>query len=302
MPESGLSWLNKDETLTTAEIKKLVSVFVQLGVRTVRLTGGEPLLHPDLVEIVSTMSALRTPLGEPVDVAMTTNGIGLERVINNLVAAGLTRLNISLDTLNPNTFRELSRRDRLDDVLTGISSAQASGLEPLKLNAVALRGVNEHELADLVRYALSVGAEMRFIEQMPLDISHLWSRENLLSRDEILTILRKDFTLQPAGHRESSPAERWIIDGGPATVGVIASVTAPFCGACDRMRLTADGQLRNCLFAREEGDLRSLLRAGSSQAEIAEAISRHIFVKRAGHGIGEPDFVQPSRGMNAIGG
>ena len=302
MPEFGMTWLRAADTLTVSELLEIVTVFVELGIRTVRLTGGEPLLRPDLAEIVGRFSSLTTPDGDSIHVAMTTNAIGLEKVIDDLVESGLSRLNISLDTLRPDRFFELTKRDRWDDVIRGISAAHEANLRPLKLNAVAMRGVNEDELVDLVRFSETVDAEVRFIEHMPLDRAHTWSRENLLTRDEIIDILSQEMVLSPVGERGPNPAERWYVDGGPRTVGVIASVTAAFCGSCDRLRLTSDGQMRTCLFSQEEGDLRTLVRAGASRAELREAVRAHVLTKRAGNGIGEPDFVQPVRGMNAIGG
>lgn len=302
MPETGNIWLANDKVLTADELERTVSLFVRMGVTTVRLTGGEPLLRPDLLDIVSRLSALRTPQDEPISLSMTTNGIGLEKVVNELVEAGLSRVNISLDTLNRQKFAELTKRDRIDDVLRGIQAATESSLSPVKLNAVAMRGVNEDELIDLVDFALSMNAQMRFIEQMPLDISHSWKRESLLSGEEIHRILSQKFTLTPQGNRESSPAEMWHIDGSDALVGIIASVTAPFCSGCNRLRLTADGQVRNCLFATEESDLRAQLRLGASEHDLETTVRVAVLGKRAGHGIGEPEFTQPERGMNAIGG
>lgn len=302
MPELGMQWLANEKILTAEEIERVVRVFVRQGVTTVRLTGGEPLLRPDLVDVVQRLAQLETTAGERIAVAMTTNGIGLGDQLDALIGAGLDRVNISLDTLRPERFLELTKRNRLADVLEGIAAARDRGLAPLKLNAVAMRGVNDDELTDLVDFAMSVDAQMRFIEQMPLDISHTWSRENLLTGEEIQSLLSAKFTLNPTLARGHAPAESFQIDGGPHTVGIIASVTAPFCGNCDRLRLTADGQVRNCLFARTESDLRDALRAGCSDEELAQVILGSVRDKRAGHGIDDPSFVQPERGMNAIGG
>ena len=302
MPESGMQWLANDKILSADEIESVVTTFVALGVTSVRLTGGEPLLRHDLGDIVARIAALTTPSGSPVAVSMTTNGIGLPERIAELEEAGLRRINISLDTLHPERFRELTKRDRLDDVLAGIEAARQSSLGPVKINSVAMRGVNDDELCDLVDYAISIGAQIRFIEHMPLDISHTWRRENLLSGAEIQAILSQRFTLAPVAGRGTAPAELFTIDGGPHEVGIIASVTAPFCSNCDRIRLTADGQVRNCLFAKEESDLRLQLRAGADAGELASTIRASIAAKRAGHGINEPEFIQPERGMNAIGG
>lgn len=302
MPETGLTWLANDKVLSAEELERVVALFVTLGVETIRLTGGEPLLRSDLVDVVARLSKLRTPQGAPVQLSMTTNGIGLEKVIDDLVAVGLSRVNISVDTLDRSKFKALTKRDRLDDVLRGIRAAAQSPLTPLKLNAVAMRGINEDELIGLVEFAVGMNAQMRFIEQMPLDIGHSWRRDNLLSGQEIHDILSTQFTLIPLSGRGSSPAEMWRIGEGPHLVGIIASVTAPFCAGCNRLRLTADGQIRNCLFARNENDLRELLRGGASDDEIRSAMRHAVTGKRAGHGIGDPTFVQPERGMNAIGG
>ena len=305
MPEQGNEWLARQSILTLDEIVEIATVAASAGITTFRLTGGEPLLRTDLVEIVRRLAAIESPDG-PIEIAMTTNGIRLPEVLPDLVAAGLARLNISLDTLDRERFRALTRRDRLDDVLDGVRAAQASGLRPLKINAVAMRGVNDDELADLVAFAVAHDAQMRFIEQMPLDAGHTWDRSSMVTREEILEALSARWSLDPVPGRGGAPAERWRLDGGPHTVGVIASVTAPFCGACDRMRLTADGQLRNCLFSIDEYDLLPVLRSEMSPGARAERIDRVlrncIAGKKAGHAIDDPGFLQPARGMNAIGG
>jgi cyclic pyranopterin phosphate synthase len=234
---------------------------------------------------------------------MTTNGIRLPELLPDLVAAGLSRLNISIDTIRRERFAALTRRDRLDDVFEGIAAAAASDLRPLKLNAVAMRGVNDDELVDLVEFAVAHDAQLRFIEQMPLDAHHAWTRGQMVTAEDILERLSATHTLTPdTEDRGSAPAERWLVDGGPATVGVIASVTRSFCGACDRTRLTADGQIRNCLFAREESDLRTAMRAGATDAELADRWRIATLAKLPGHGIDDPSFLQPSRPMSAIGG
>lgn len=305
MPEQGNEWLARQSILTLDEIVEVATVAAAAGITTFRLTGGEPLLRTDIVEIVRRLAALESPSG-PIEIAMTTNGIRLPEVLPDLVAAGLARLNISLDTLDRERFRTLTRRDRLDDVLDGVRAAQASGLRPLKINAVAMRGVNDDELADLVAFAMAHDAQMRFIEQMPLDAGHTWDRSTMVTRDEILGALAERWTLEPVPGRGGAPAERWRLDGGPHTVGVIASVTAPFCGACDRMRLTADGQLRNCLFSIDEYDLLPVLRSDAPPVARAARVDRVlrncIAGKKAGHAIDDPGFLQPARGMNAIGG
>ncbi|HTN59680.1 MAG TPA: GTP 3',8-cyclase MoaA [Protaetiibacter sp.] len=305
MPEQGNEWLTRASILTLDEIVRVARVAADAGISTFRLTGGEPLLRTDVVEIVRRLAVLTTPDGAPVQVAMTTNGIRLPEYLPALVAAGLGRLNISIDTLRRDRFHDLTRRDRLDDVLAGIRAAAATGLRPLKLNAVAMRGVNDDELVDLVEFAIDADAELRFIEQMPLDAGHTWSRENMVTREEILDQLSGRWRLEPVPGRGGAPAERWRIDGGPHTVGVIASVTAPFCGNCDRLRLTADGQVRNCLFSTSEYDLLPALRErpGDDQDVQIDAVLRAcVHGKLPGHAINDPSFLQPARGMNAIGG
>ncbi|GAB3898813.1 GTP 3',8-cyclase MoaA [Microbispora bryophytorum] len=301
MPPEGLDWLPKPELLTGEEIVRLVTIGVErLGIREVRFTGGEPLLRRELVEIVAAAAALRP---RP-QVSLTTNGIGLARLAEPLVRAGLDRVNVSLDTLDRDVFVRLAHRDRLRDVLDGLAAATAAGLAPVKVNAVLMRGVNEHEAAPLLRYCLDQGYELRFIEQMPLDAQHGWRRDDMITADEILGLLKQSFDLIEDDPRErgSAPAELFLVDGGPQRVGVIGSVTRPFCGACDRVRITADGQVRNCLFATEESDLRAALRSGASDEELAQRWVAAVRGKKAGHGIDDPAFLQPSRPMSAIGG
>jgi len=305
MPEQGNEWLAKSSILTLDEIVRIAHVAAADGITTFRLTGGEPLLRTDIVEVVRRLAAITGPDGRPVDIAMTTNGIRLPEVLPALVDAGLRRLNISIDTIRRDRFHALTRRDRLDDVLDGIAAAAASGLRPLKLNAVAMRDVNDDELIDLVEFATAHDAQMRFIEQMPLDAGHTWDRSRMVTQDEILATLASRWTLTAVPGRGGAPAARWTLDGGPHTVGVIASVTAPFCGDCDRLRLTADGQLRNCLFSTTEYDLLPLLR-GAEDDGIDDAIDGMLRScvrgKLPGHAINDPSFLQPARGMNAIGG
>lgn len=301
MPAEGVPWLAKSNILTTDELERVARVAASLGITEVRLTGGEPLLRQDVVEVVHRMARIEGEHG-PLEVSMTTNALRLPQLADELAAAGLARVNISIDTLRPERFAELTRRDRLADVLDGIAAARRAGFDPIKLNAVPMRGVNDDELVDLVRFAVERGAEIRFIEQMPLDAGHVWSRVEMVRGEEILARLAEAFRLTPIGQRGAAPAERFLVDDGPATVGVIASVTAPFCGACDRVRLTADGQLRNCLFAREEDDLLPLLRGDADDDVIADLMRRCITGKRAGHGIDDEGFLQPDRPMSAIGG
>ncbi|EWT06599.1 molybdenum cofactor biosynthesis protein MoeA [Intrasporangium chromatireducens Q5-1] len=300
MPAEGLPWMPKAEMLTDEEMLRVIGVFVRDGVTQVRLTGGEPLLRRSIVQLVAGIAAL-----EPRPrIAMTTNGVGLARVAQGLADAGLDRVNVSLDTIDAETFTQLTRRDRLSDVEAGLKAAADAGLTPVKVNAVAMRGINDETVADVLDWCLDRGYELRFIEQMPLDAQHAWDRRDMITADEIRARLSERHTLTPlpAEARGSAPAERFLVDGGPATVGIIASVTAPFCAACDRTRLTADGQVRNCLFSRTETDLRTPLRDGATDDELLDLIRGEMWRKRRGHGIGDPDFVQPDRPMSAIGG
>ena len=300
MPPEGLDWLPGDDQLTDDEVVRLITIAVErLGVREVRFTGGEPLVRRGLVDIVR-----RTGAVDPdVELSITTNGIGLARTAQALADAGLHRVNVSLDTVRPETFREITRRDRFDDVVEGLAAAEVAGLGPVKVNAVLLRGVNDDQAPELLRWCLERGYQLRFIEQMPLDAQHGWSREEMVTADEIFRHLDQEFLLTPAAEpRGSAPAELFLVDGGPATVGVIASVTRPFCGDCDRVRLTADGQVRNCLFARQESDLRHAMRAGASDEVLAGRWLTAMAGKAAGHGIDDPTFLQPDRPMSAIGG
>jgi GTP 3',8-cyclase len=298
MPAEGLDWLPTEQTLTDDEVVRLITVGVErLGIREVRFTGGEPLLRRGLVDIVARTHALG------VETSLTTNALGLSRTAQALADAGLDRINASIDSVRPETFATITRRDRLADVVAGLEAAKAAGLGPVKLNAVLLRGTNDDQAAELLRWSIRHGYELRFIEQMPLDAQHDWSRAAMVTADEIFDALSAEFALTPHGEpRGSSPAELFDVDGGPATVGIIASVTRPFCGDCDRVRLTADGQVRNCLFAREESDLRTALRSGAGDEEIAERWVIAMLGKRAGHGIDDETFLQPDRPMSAIGG
>jgi cyclic pyranopterin phosphate synthase len=300
MPAEGLPWMSKPEMLTDEEMLRIIAVFIDLGVRQVRLTGGEPLLRRSLVEVVQGIAQL-----EPrPQIAMTTNGVGLDRLAAPLAKAGLDRVNVSLDTIDQQEFFKLTRRDRLADVEKGLKAAASAGLTPVKVNAVAMRGVNDHSAADVLQWCLERDYQMRFIEQMPLDAQHEWQRDQMVTADDIRAQLSTRFTLTPLPDeaRGTAPAELYLVDGGPATVGIIASVSAPFCATCDRVRLTADGQVRNCLFAKGEVDLRSPLREGATDAELASLIQGEMWRKARGHGIGRSDFVQPERPMSAIGG
>jgi len=301
MPAEGLDWLPSPLLLTDDEVIRLVRIGVeQLGITEVRFTGGEPLLRRGLPGIIGRAAGLR-PRPE---ISLTTNGIGLARLAEPLRAAGLDRINVSLDTLRPDTFKALAKLDRLADVLAGLAAAASAGIVPVKVNSVLMRGINDDEAGPLLRYCLAHGYQLRFIEQMPLDAQHGWRRENMVTADEILVALSAEFALTPddPDQRGSAPAEIFLVDDGPARVGVIGSVTRPFCGACDRVRLTADGQVRNCLFARDESDLRGPMRSGATDEELAARWRRAVAAKLPGHGIDDPGFLQPARPMSAIGG
>src|SRR5215207_3040189 len=299
MPAEGLPVIPTRDLLSADEIGRLVGIAVHdLGVREVRFTGGEPLTRPDLVDIIRA-SSLVAP-GIPL--AMTTNGIGLDRKAALLASAGLTRINVSLDTIDREHFAAVTRRDRLPAVLRGLDAARAAGLGPIKINAVALRETLP-DAGDLLAWALDNDVRLRFIEQMPLDADETWRRDNLVSTEELLAELGSRFTLTPAGRDDpSAPAEDWTVDDGPATVGIIASVTRSFCEACDRTRLTAEGTVRSCLFGDDETDLRGLLRSGADDATLAEYWRGAMWGKKRGHGIDDDDFVRPVRSMGGIGG
>jgi GTP 3',8-cyclase len=300
MPAEGLDWLPNDKILTNDEIVRLVEIAVtHLGIEEVRFTGGEPLVRRGVTDIVARCAQLSP---RP-DLSVTTNALGLAKLAGPLAEAGLDRVNVSLDTVRSDTFKELTLRDRFHDVVAGLAAADAAGLRPVKVNAVLMRGVNDDQAPELLQWCLDRGYELRFIEQMPLDAQHGWTRDKMITAEEILDSLATRFDLAPAEEpRGSAPAELFAVDGGPATVGVIASVTRPFCGDCDRVRLTADGQVRNCLFAREESDLMTAMREGATDEELADRWRVAVVGKRPGHGIDDVTFLQPARPMSAIGG
>jgi GTP 3',8-cyclase len=302
MPEQGLAWLPGPELLTDDEVLRLVAIGTgRLGIRTVRLTGGEPLLRRGLPGLLARMAALP----QAPELSLTTNGVGLARTAAALATAGLCRVNVSLDTLRRDRYQRITRRDRLPDVLLGLAAAQAAGLAPVKVNAVPVRGVNEDEIPELAAFAVEHGYRMRFIESMPLDAQGAWERERMVPAEEILDRLRERFTLEPVPREGNAPAEEWRVagpGGQVGLVGVIASVTRPFCGGCDRVRLTADGQLRNCLFATAESDLRALLRGGADDRAVEAAWRAGVAGKGPGHAIGSASFQRPDRPMSAIGG
>ena len=299
MPAEGLPWLDRDELLSYEEIARLVGLMASMGVHDVRLTGGEPLARRELWRLVELLSG-----DENVhDLSLTTNGYLLRRQLPDLVAAGLKRLNVSLDALAPDRFFELTRRDALDEVLAGLEAAEAyPQLRPIKVNAVALRDFTEAEAGRFAELARKKPYEVRFIEWMPLDATGSWTDAAVVGQDEIVARIDAVFPLEPMPARGAAPADRWRYRDGGGTVGVIPTVTKPFCGDCDRVRLTADGQFRTCLFATDETDLRAAMRAGASDDDLARRIESAVGGKWAGHRIHQVDFVRPRRSMSQIGG
>jgi cyclic pyranopterin phosphate synthase len=297
MPAEGLKWLPRAEVLTFEEIARIASVFVSLGVRTIRLTGGEPLARRDLPALVAMLNELGVP-----DLSMTTNGSTLAAHADALARAGLRRINVSVDSLLRHRFAEMTRRDALDRVLEGLRAAEAAGLSPIKLNCVVIRGTNDDEVVDFARFARATGYDVRFIEFMPLDADGTWTRTSVVPSAEVLARIGEAFPLEAVDHGPEPAREFRFADGARGSVGVIASVTEPFCSSCDRIRVTADGQFRTCLFALDETDLRALVRGGASDDDIAAAIGDAVARKWAGHHIGARDFVRPARSMSMIGG
>lgn len=299
MPEEGLPAIPAAALLTPAEIARVVSVSVRLlGIRDVRFTGGEPLMRRDLDDILR----LCRDAAEGVPLSMTTNAVGLEHRARSLADAGLTRVNVSLDSVDREDFARLTRRDRLPSVLAGIRAAQRAGIGPVKVNAVLMRDTLSGAV-DLLRWCLDEGVALRFIEQMPLDADHEWARANMIDAQTLLDELSTEFDLREVGRADpSAPAEEWSVDGTDATVGIIASVTRSFCGDCDRTRITAEGTIRSCLFSDDETDLRAALRGGATDEELAAVWRGAMWNKWAGHGIDADGFVPPTRSMGAIGG
>tara|TARA_B100000959_G_C14895037_1_gene588385 strand:+ start:384 stop:1274 length:891 start_codon:yes stop_codon:yes gene_type:complete len=296
MPAEGLDWVPRDELLTFEEIERVASLTVeQFGIESIRITGGEPTVRAHLPVLIKKLSQL------PVDLSMTTNGATLRTLSKDLVSAGLRRINISLDSLKPERFTELTLRDNLPQVLDGIKAAVDAGLNPVKVNVVVMAGVNDDEIIDFARFGRETGVTVRFIEFMPLDASEGWTNSQVVTQKQIVTKIDSEFPLTPF-RRTSAPATRFIYKDGGGEIGVVASVTQQFCGTCDRVRLTADGQFRNCLFAVEEFDLKGLLRSGAEDKEIAEALKEVVQSKWAGHGIGTVNFIRPARSMSQIGG
>ncbi len=297
MPPEGLDWLEADEQLSAGEILRVARVFVNtFGFTSVRLTGGEPTLKSGFIKIVEKLSEL------DVDLALTTNGTTLHRNANQLAAAGLNRINISLDTLDPVRFNEITGRDQLDTVIAGIESALAAGFDKIKLNVVAIKGVNDSEVLDFCEFGRTHGVEVRFIEFMPLDAHGQWSQQQVLPRSDILQHVATKYQFRQV-HSGNAPSERYeYLDSPNHSFGIIPSVTNAFCGTCDRVRLTSDGQIRNCLFASTYLDLRNPLRSGASDEKLAKLIAGEIARKKQAHGIGAVNFVRPSKSMSQIGG
>jgi len=307
MPSGDANWLPRANLLTEDEFLRLINIAVHdLGVRDVRFTGGEPLMYKDATHLIAATNAM----DNPPNTALTTNALTLARHAAELRAAGLARLNVSLDTLDPARYARITGANRLDDVIAGLSAAKAVGFDPIKIDTVLLRGINDDEAVSLTRWAITHGYQLRFIEQMPLGPKDSWHRDEMVTADEILAMLATEFDLtpEPASQRGAAPAETWIVagvdapEGATATVGVIGSVTRPFCEACNRTRLTADGHIRNCLFAETETDIRTPLRAGADDQALAQIWADAMWSKLPGHKIDDDTFVQPSRPMSAIGG
>jgi GTP 3',8-cyclase len=302
MPEEGMQWLPRSEVMTFEEIERLARIFVaRYGVRGIRLTGGEPTVRAHLPVLVEKLAAIEGPDG-PVDLAMTTNGATMRLLAETLREAGLRRVNISLDTLDRDRFVQMTRRDELTRVLDGIEAAKEAGFEPVKVNAVIERGVNDDEVVTLARFGRDRGIEVRFIEFMPLDADGHWMTDKVVGQDEIVAAIAAVFPLEQLPARGAAPADRFrYLDGG-GTIGVIPTVTKPFCGDCDRVRLTAEGQFRTCLFATREFDLMTAMRTGESDDQIAARIEAAVATKWAGHRINQVNFVRPGKSMSQIGG
>ena len=296
MPEEGMEWTPREELLTFEEIERLASLLVnKFGIESIRLTGGEPTVRANLSKLIEKLAKLN------VDLSLTTNGATLPLIAGELYDAGLDRINISLDTLDRKRFESLTRRDNLKQVLHGIETAKSVGFDPVKINMVVMKGVNDDEVLDFVSYGRKNGLVVRFIEFMPLDADETWTESKVMPQNEILELISSKYDLEPLS-RGSSPAARWKFVDGPGEIGIIATVSEAFCDACDRIRLTADGKFRNCLFAIEEYDVRKLLRENAGDEKIIELFSHAVKQKWAGHQIGKSVFIRPSKSMSQIGG
>lgn len=298
MPEEGVEWLDRKEILSYEELTRFVSICMGLGIATVRITGGEPTVRADLPKFIEEIAALSDDL----DIALTTNGVTLESVAGRLADAGLSRVNISLDSLHEDRFEEITRRPVHGRVLAGLAAAKAAGLDPVKVNCVLMRGVNDDEIVDFAEFGRANGYEIRFIEFMPLEAGDEWVRNSVVPASEIIEKISARFPVSVANAGASDPATLYKYEDGGGAIGVIGSVTAPFCGTCDRIRITADGQFRTCLFATNEYDFRALLRSGVDDATIGDALIEAVAAKGPGHLIGRPEFIKPVRSMSRIGG
>jgi GTP 3',8-cyclase len=310
MPEEGMKWLPRDEVMSFEEIQRLARIFVErYDVDGIRLTGGEPTVRAHLPVLVSKLAELRVPAGstsphagKAPNLAMTTNGATFRLVAHELRQVGLNRVNISLDTLKQDKFLQMTRRDEMHRVLDGIAAAKEAGFAPVKINAVIERGINDDEILDLARYGRVNEVEVRFIEFMPLDASGHWLNDKVVTQDEIVAIINQVYPLELVPARGAAPADRFRYTDGGGMIGVIPTVSKPFCGDCDRVRLTADGQFRTCLFETREFDLRKLMRAGATDDDVAAEIERAVGTKWAGHQINQVNFIRPKRSMSQIGG
>ncbi|MDJ0767697.1 MAG: GTP 3',8-cyclase MoaA [Ilumatobacter sp.] len=297
MPSEGMQWMPRSEILTFEEIERIARICVErYGFDGIRLTGGEPTIRAHVTTLVAKLAALG------VDLALTTNGATLRNSAFDLREAGLSRINISLDTLDREKFAQMTRRDELDNVLAGIQAAKSAGFDPVKINAVVERGVNDDEVVDLARFGRDEGLEMRFIEFMPLDASDEWQRAKVVGQAEIVDMIAAEWAVEQLPARGAAPANMWRYADGAGKVGVIPTVTNPFCGDCDRVRLTADGQFRTCLFATDEFDLRDAMRSGETDDQLAARIEAAVGTKWAGHQINQVNFIRPQRSMSQIGG
>jgi GTP 3',8-cyclase len=310
MPEEGMKWLPREEVMSFEEIERLARIFVErYDVDGIRLTGGEPTVRAHLPVLVGKLAGLRVPetsasphAGKAPNLAMTTNGATFRLVAHELRQAGLNRVNISLDTLKQDKFLQMTRRDEMHRVLDGIDAAKEAGFSPVKINAVIERGVNDDEILDLARYGRVNEVEVRFIEFMPLDASGHWLNDKVVTQDEIVAKINEVYPLELVPARGAAPADRFRYTDGSGMIGVIPTVSKPFCGDCDRVRLTADGQFRTCLFETREFDLRKLMRAGATDDDVAAEIERAVGTKWAGHQINQVNFIRPKRSMSQIGG
>ena len=303
MPEEGLNWLDRAEVLTFEEIERVARICVErFGVESLRLTGGEPTVRAHLPQLIERLAALRLQDGRKPDIALTTNGATLRNIATELRESGLDRINVSLDSLQRERFLAMTRRDELDNVLAGINEAVATGFDKVKVNTVVERGTNDDEILPLATFGRDLGVEVRFIEFMPLDATNEWERQKVVTQDEIVAAISEVYPLEQIPARGAAPADRWRYLDGRGTVGVIPSVSQPFCGDCDRVRITSDGQFRTCLFATNEFDLRAIMRNGGTDDDMAQVIIDAVATKWAGHQINQVNFIRPNRSMSQIGG